>query len=108
MRIRECPSLLAWRDSSQRLAQEHVDRRADQGRVGAQLGEHGLDVTFAEAQMAEAGKDLGVGFCWRCCNGLSVGCAVGVTDVEVCCAAVDDELAAMAGAVMNGAEGDEV
>src|SRR5262245_42280972 len=50
-----------WTDSPQGLAKQVFSRRRAEAGFGAQLGEHGLDLPLAEAEVAKGGEDLGVG-----------------------------------------------
>ena len=77
--------------------------------VGAQLGEHGLHLGFAEAEVAQGGEDLGV-----CVDALrdervAVGSAIGVPEAERTIALdVNEQLAAMGGSMVRRAQDQEV
>ena len=89
-------------DPSERLAEQMFDARAAELRVAAQLGQHGLHLTLAKAEMPQGGEDLGmhVDESWR--HRAAVGGTIRVPEAEgPFMLAVDEQLAAMGGSMMG-------
>ena len=94
--------LSAHANSAQGFAQQALHRCLAQLVIGTELGEDSPDVSFAKAQVAQGGEDLGLRLDDPRRSGLAVGAAVRVPEhrraVE---ARFDEELAAMGGTVMR-------
>ena len=90
-----------WPDAAQRLAEQAFDGRSVELGVCAQLGEHGLHLTLAKAEVAQGGEDLGVcvDAAWVYCVAVS-GAIRMAEDQSAVGPVVDEQLAAM-GAFME-------
>ena len=97
-----------WSDVAEGFAQEVFGGYVAQVWVLAELAEDGARFAFAEAEVAEGAEDLGVGVYRIGAHGFAVGCAVGVPERQGFGGSFDDELAAVGGAVMGSAQGDQV
>src|SRR5690242_9363599 len=98
---REDAALSTHANSAQGFAQQAQGRCLARRLIGAQLGEDGPDVSFAEAEVAQGRKDLGLRLDDARGGGLAVGAAVRVPEHRRAVGArLDDELAAMGGPVM--------
>src|SRR6185503_9209415 len=78
-------------DSAEGFAKQAFDANIAEFGVGAQLGEHGLDLGLAKAEVAQSGEDLGV-----CVDALrhervAVGSAVRMAEAERAIALAVDE-----------------
>jgi len=86
-----------------------LDASTAESSVGAQLGEHRLDLGLAEAEVAQGGEDLGVGVDAPRDERVAVGSAIGVPEAERAIALeVDDQLAAMDSSMVRRAQDQEV
>jgi len=98
----------ARRKSRQRSAHPLLDRGTCKFTLALELLERSMHVSFAKTEAAQRPEGLGSCFEHLGPYDATVGAAVGVADAEGRCRAVDEQLAAMGGAVVGAAEGDEV
>ena len=98
-----------WPDAAQRLAEQAFDGRPVELGVCAQLGEHGLHLALAKAEVAQGGEDLGVCVDAAWVYWVAVSGAIRMAeDQSAVGLVVDEQLAAMDGAVMTSAQGQKV
>jgi hypothetical protein len=92
-------------DSTESFAQQALDGRSGERRVGTQLGQHGLHLTLAKAEVAQRREDLGVGVDALRRRHVTVGRAIRVPkDDEPVAVALDEQLAAMGRAMVHRAK----
>jgi hypothetical protein len=92
-------------DPAKRLTELMFDARAFQLRVAAKLGEHGLHLGLAEAQLAQGGEELRMHVDDARRPGAAVSRAIRVPEGRRTLApAVDEQLPAMDGSMMHGAQ----
>jgi hypothetical protein len=96
-------------NSAQRLTQQSLGIRIAELGACEQLGQHGLDIALAEAEVSQARIDLALSIDDPGVDVTPVGGAVGVPEyhgsVDL---KLDAELAAVGGTVVRSAQGEEV
>ncbi len=99
----------SWPDAAQRLAEQAFDGRSVELGVCTQLGEHGLHLTLAKAEVAQGGEDLGVCVDAAWVYWVPVSGAIRVAeDQSTVAVALDEQLAAMDGSVMASAKRQQI
>jgi hypothetical protein len=99
----------SWSELDQRRTEQPARARGAAFRPIAQLLEHGDNLGFAKAEILQAGENFGDHVQGLGVLDVSVGSTIGMSEANGRCGlAVDDEVAAMHGAVVSTTDGHDI